>query len=183
MLLLVALGLAITFVVSSGWFTDAGVVAYLRVDGGISQMYESRAMNWEAGYRSLSSYGLFGFGFISKFAEQGTATFMGIAIPQYDWNMESDPLNMIMLTSRQTGIPGGLFLLAMLVAIFRGISRMPGAESHLARGLLAAGLIFGLADGNWLTSFGDPVDRFSFVALSLLVSIPNESAPPMGKLM
>ena len=47
------------------------------------------------------------------------------------------------------------------------LTSKPGLEKNVAIGILSLGMVWGLADGNWMTTFGDPIDRFSMVILAI----------------
>ena len=144
-------------------------------------MYATRSMNWEQSWAELPSYGIFGWGFLSKFGTaRSIVTVFGLEFPRYEWTTATDPLNMLVLATKQTGFVGGLLLAALLVCLVAAVGRLHGTARAVAGGWLAAGLVFGLLDGNWLVSFGDPVDRLSLVALSAMLSAPGPGAVACG---
>ncbi len=97
---------------------------------------------------------------------------MGIMVPGYDWTSDRDPLNSVLGTCQQTGwIGGALFVCFLALLVWRSLGADPRVRPLLAS-LCGAGLIWGLFDGNWLTSFGDPVDRISLAVFALLLSVP-----------
>ena len=155
------------------------LLAHLRLDGGIRQAYSNaRAMNWERGYGDFLSYGFLGRGFLSKFGnEDSTTKVMGIEFPRYDWEADSDPLNMFMSTAQQNGIPAMLLLIGVLITLFRTRSHLADVRSKcILTGFLCTGLVFGTLDGNWLTSFGDPIDRFCLVSFAVLASAASSAS-------
>jgi hypothetical protein len=157
--------------------TDAGEVAdFLRLQQGFNRIYSTaRAMNWQAGMARLGDVGFFGNGFLSKFDPTHTHKVMGIVLPAYDWTTDRDPLNSVLGACQQTGWVGGaLFVCFLALLIWRSLAAPPRVRPLLA-GLCAAGLVWGLLDGNWLTSFGDPVDRLSLAIFALLLSAPQDA--------
>ena len=150
------------------------LISYLRLDGGINEQYSTaRAMNWEKGYQNFWSYGLFGKGLLSKFGNNDyTFRVMGIEFPTYDWTTDADPLNSFFSMSQQIGIPGGIIFMIFLAVIFFKSFGLPSPAKYAVFSLLIPGLVFGLIDGNWLTSFGDPVDRFCMMAIALAFAVP-----------
>ncbi len=175
LLCLLVLGLA--FVLLSGVFSQEELARHFRVEGGIERVYAARSMNWSQSWVEFPSYGLFGKGYLSKFGTtQSIVTVFGLEFPRYEWATAADPLNMLLLTSKQIGLVGGLLLAGLLVCLVAAVRRLRGTARAIAGGWLAAGLIFGLLDGNWLVSFGDPVDRLSLVALSAMLAMPGGGA-------
>jgi hypothetical protein len=156
--------------------TDAGKVAgFLRLREGIEDIYSTaRAMNWQAGRARLEHVGFFGDGYLSKFAPERTRSFLGIVVPTYDWTTDRDPLNSVLGTCQQTGwIGGGIFVCFLALLVWRSFTADPRVRPFLAA-LCTAGLVWGLLDGNWLTSFGDPVDRLSLAVFALLLDVPPQ---------
>ncbi len=153
--------------------------AFLRVEGGVEGVLASREMNWGGGYGEFSSYGYFGEGFMSRFGNASNPRIIaGIAFPRYDWQTADDPLNMWVSMAKQSGIPAMCFLALLVAAIWRMANRLPDSQARcLLRGLLTAGLVFGSLDGNWLLSFGDPVDRFCLMTFAMLGSASAEANP------
>jgi hypothetical protein len=146
---------------------------FLRLDRGVDNLYNARAMNWETGANSALESGAVGGGFLAKFANTSrTRTVWGITFPTYDWETGTDPLNMFLLTVVQSGWPAAGMLLGLLVQLWRARARVGIEQRTLLTGLLSTGAIFGCIDGNWLTSFGDSVDRFCMIALGLMTSSP-----------
>jgi hypothetical protein len=183
--ILFILPLVLTIVLMSSWFSEEDAVQFFRLEGGIEGVYRSRAMNWEHSWAEFPSYGVFGKGYLAKFGNSHkTVNIMGLSFPKYQWTSGADPLNMLLLASKQIGIVGGLLLAAMLVCLAGAVRRLHGMARTIAGGWLAAGLVFGLLDGNWLVSFGDPVDRLSMVAFAAMLSVPEshgagtEGRPP-----
>ena len=157
--------------------TDMNKVAdFLRLRESVSDIYSTaRAMNWGAGLDRLDHVGFFGDGFLSKFAPEKTREFMGIVVPTYDWTTDYDPLNSVLGTCQQTGWVGGaLFVGFLALLVWRSATAAPRVRPLLV-GLCAAGLVWGLFDGNWLTSFGDPIDRICMLTFALLLSAPREA--------
>jgi hypothetical protein len=176
---LLVVGLA--FVLLSGVFSQEELARHFRFEGGIEGVYAARSMNWEQSWAELPSYGVFGWGFLSKFGKsRSIVRVFGLEFPRYEWTTGTDPLNMLFLVTKQTGVPGGLLLAALLVCLVAAVARLRGTARAASGGWLVAGLVFGLLDGNWLVSFGDPVDRLSLVALAGLLSAPVSSlaTPP-----
>ncbi len=166
----VSVVLLFIFAMYADVFSNTSVREHLRISGGVEGVYEARSMNWERALKELPEYGVLGWGFMSKYGAQTyTHNIAGISIPAYDWTTASDPLNIALLTSQQIGIPGGLLVIALYFALFVAAWR---SGSVYALGIVGAGIIFGLLDGNWLLSFGDPVDRFSMVALAAFLTRP-----------
>ena len=135
-------------------------------------------MNWQGGIARLGDVGFFGLGFLSKFDPAHVHKVMGITVPGYDWTTDRDPLNSVLGTCQQTGWVGGaLFVCFLALLVWRSLGAAPRLRPLLA-GLCGAGLVWGLFDGNWLTSFGDPVDRISLAIFALLLSAPQEEPDP-----
>ena len=170
------------FAVSLLIVTDGDRVAdFLRIRQDAGDIYSTaRAMNWDAGVERLHHMGFFGGGFLSKFAPEKTRDFMGVVVPTYDWTTDSDPLNSVLGTCQQTGwVGGGLFVLFLALLVWRSATAAPRVRPLLL-GLCAAGLVWGLFDGNWLTSFGDPIDRICMVTFALLLSVPQQAGSRPG---
>ena len=168
------LSVAFIYVVSSQAFDDPEVARYLRIEGGASGVYAGRARYWQAGYQRLPSCGLFGWGFLSKYGRsEATRQVFGISVPMYDWTTTADPLNSLLLTAQQIGLPGMVLFAMLIVALARGCLRAGGRRKGLAVAILAVMVTLTVGE-NWLTSFGAPLDRLGAVALALLLSAPEE---------
>ncbi len=157
--------------------TSTGNLAqFMRLRESAGEIYSTaRALNWQGGVARLGHVGFFGEGFLSKFDPNHAHVVMGITVPGYDWTSDRDPLNSVLGTCQQTGwIGGALFVCFLALLIWRSFGADPRVRPLLA-GLCGAGLVWGLFDGNWLTSFGDPVDRISLAVFALLLSVP----PPL----
>ena len=179
-LLIPCMGLALTeLAYSDALPVDSQAMAeYLRISGGPSDVYESRKMNWEAGVAGLLEVSVEGKGFLSKFGNAGATTrILGIEFPSYDWTSSADPLNSFMLVSMQIGLPGGILFLALLWSLWAASNGLPVRLQVLFRGFLVIGLTQGFLSGNWLLSFGDSFDRFSFVVLGLMLYCPDRDVP------
>jgi len=155
---------------------------YIRLDKDIATIYlESRAANWRAGYQNMSKYGLFGLGFMSKFGitdsfYTGSRNVNQNIIPRYNWATTDDPLNMVLSVAKQQGwISSILYILFLLLIIKNSINVRSEIGKLSALAVVALGLIFGILDGNWMTSFGDPVDRISMVTIAMVLSTTNFS--------
>jgi len=162
------MGLVVLAAVDSG-----RLAAYLRIREGLGRVYlTARAMNWEAGMDRLDEVGFFGEGYLSKFDPHKMRTYLGITVPTYDWTTDRDPLNSVLGAFQQTGwVGGGLFVCFLALLLWGSLHAAPAVRPFLVS-LCAAGLVWGLLDGNWLTSFGDPVDRLSFAMFALLLDTP-----------
>lgn len=162
-----------------GWLTIdlSEATTFLRVDGGITGVIASRTMNWSRGFGEFDEYGILGGGFMSRFGDTSNPLVIGgISVPKYDWLTADDPMNMWMSMAKQSGIPAMIVLLFIVIAIWQMRSQMTDFPSRcLVTGFLVSGLVFGSVDGNWLLSFGHPVDRFSMVVFAILGSIPRNS--------
>jgi hypothetical protein len=175
--ILFILPVVLMIVLMSSWFSEEDAIEYFRLEGGIEGVYQARSMNWEHSWAELPTYGILGKGYLSKFGDSHkTVNIMGLSFPKYQWTTGADPLNMLLLASKQIGIVGGLLLAGMLVCLAGAARRLHGMARAIAGGWLAAGLVFGLLDGNWLVSFGDPMDRLSMVALAAMLSVPADNA-------
>ncbi|MEP3481530.1 MAG: hypothetical protein ABJZ55_19970 [Fuerstiella sp.] len=146
---------------------------FLRVSGGIQKVLAGRAMNWSQGYGDFGEYGLAGQGFMSRFGDTENPTkMMGIEIPRYDWRTADDPMNMWMSIAKQSGFVAMILLAVIVICLYKlqaGIVHLPSRCIML--GFLTAGLVFGSFDGNWLLSFGHPVDRLCMVTFAMLASV------------
>ena len=155
---------------------------YIRLDKDFKTIYlESRAANWQAGYQNISQYGLFGLGFMSKFGitdsfYTGSSNANQNIIPRYNWNTTDDPLNMVLSVAKQQGwISSILYILFLLLIIKNTFNVESETGKFAALAVVILGLVFGFLDGNWMTSFGDPVDRISMVTIALVLSTTNFS--------
>ena len=148
---------------------------FLRVEGGIQTALSHRMMNWSRGYGDFWSYGMFGHGFMSRFGDSSNVTNIGgIEFPRYNWQTADDPLNMWMSMAKHTGIPAMLLLGLLLRGIWQLRSQTADLSSRaLFTGVFCCGLLFGSFDGNWLMSFGHPVDRLCLVLFAVLGSAPS----------
>jgi len=155
---------------------------YIRIDKDLTTIYlEARASNWRSGYKDISKYGLFGMGFMSKFGitdhfyTGSTHTNQNI-IPRYNWATTDDPLNMVLSVAKQQGwISSFLYILLLLLIIKNTVNVESEIGKFTALAVVLLGLIFGFLDGNWMTSFGDPVDRTSMITIALVLSTTNFS--------
>ena len=147
---------------------------FLRVSGGIQKVLAGRAMNWSQGYGDFGEYGLEGQGFMSRFGDTDNPTkVLGIEIPRYDWRTADDPMNMWMSIAKQSGFVAMILLAVIVICLYKlqaGIAHLPSRCIML--GFLTAGLVFGSFAGNWLLSFGHPVDRLCMVTFAMLASVP-----------
>ena len=151
------------------------VAEHLRVEEGMERVYlTARARNWEQGASNFFENGLVGRGFLSKFGNQsGTQRVLGIDLPRYDWPSAEDPLNSVFLINQQIGLPGAMLFLLLLSALsVAGLRTQECLRVYLA-GFLAVGLVVAFLSGNWLLSFGDSFDRYSYIALAALVYCPE----------
>lgn len=141
----------------------------LRITQSFDEIYASaREMNWQAALLDLPNYGFFGWGFLSKFGVYQDDLPVGFVLPQYDWTTPHDPLNMILSTAKTQGWVGMFFFVVSLGLMWKlALTSKPGLEKNVAIGILSLGMVWGLADGNWMTTFGDPIDRFSMVILAI----------------
>ena len=153
---------------------------YIRIDKDLTTIYlEARASNWRTGYQDMSKYGLFGMGFMSKFGitdyfYTGSTHPDQNIIPRYNWATTDDPLNMILSVAKQQGwISSFLYILFLLLIIKNTVNVESEIGKFTALAVVLLGLIFGFLDGNWLTSFGDPVDRISMIMIALILSTTN----------
>ncbi len=148
---------------------------FLRIDASTDEIYESaRAMNWEASLNDFPEYGLLGWGFLSKFGVTDENLMKGFSLPKYDWTSANDPLNMLLSTAKMQGWLG-LFVFSLLIAAIwkAAINRRDLYQKYIAMSVLFTGMVWGLADGNWLTTFGDPVDRLSMYILAVVLCRPR----------
>jgi len=155
--------------------------AFLRLDGGIERVMASREMNWGNGYEEFTSYGIFGKGFMSRFGDASNPRYIGgIAVPRYDWLTADDPLSMWISMAKQSGVPAMFFLAMLVYAIWKLADEVNSSQPRcLIRGIMVAGLVFGTLDGNWLLSFGDPIDRFCLLSFAVLGSSRTPTARHM----
>ena len=68
-----------------------------------------------------------------------------------------------------------LYILFLLLIIKNTVNVESEIGKFTALAVVFLGLIFGFLDGNWMTSFGDPVDRISMVTIALVLSTTNFS--------
>jgi len=151
------------------------VLEHFRLERGPSQVYlTARAMNWEQGASSFFENGPVGRGFLSKFGNpKSTQTVLGIEVPRYDWTTDQDPLNSLFLINQQIGLPGAVLFLLLLGSLWRSGRR---THEHLRVyfvGFFVIGLVTAFLNGNWLLSFGDLFDRYSYIALAALLYCPE----------
>lgn len=169
--------ITVVFLASVGAYQVIDVnkaASFLRVSGGIQKVLAGRAMNWSQGYGDFSEYGLAGQGFMSRFGDtENPTSVLGIQIPRYDWRTADDPMNMWMSIAKQSGFVAMIFLAAIVICLYRMQARISHLPSRcIMLGFLTAGLVFGSFDGNWLLSFGHPVDRLCMVTFAMMASAP-----------
>ena len=128
-----------------------------------------------SGVDRLGDAGLLGLGFSEKFGGM-PATKWGVDYPTYDWTEIVDPHNMLLTTAMQLGIPAMVVLAALVVAIGIAVVRLDVGPRGLALGVLSAGLVFGLLDGNWFITFS-PTDRISMMILALMLGCATGPLP------
>lgn len=155
---------------------------YIRIDKDLTTIYlQARASNWRTGYQDMGKYGLFGMGFMSKFGitdnyYTGSTQPDQNIIPRYNWATSDDPLNMVLSVAKQQGwISSFLYIMLLLLIIKNAVKVESEIGKFTTLAVVLLGLIFGFLDGNWMTSFGDPVDRISMVTMALLLSTTNFS--------
>jgi len=119
---------------------------------------------------------LFGEGFLSKYANRvNTESVFGIEVPTYDCTTNDDPLNSLFLFEQQTGPVGGLLYLALLAVLLRAAGKASQPVRGLALAFVVVGIMFGFISGNWLLSFGDSFDRYSFIFFAAMLYCPCQN--------
>lgn len=166
------------FLWPSGAFEDdvrGPVLEYFRIGEDLGESYASaRGMNWEQAIRDMEKYGFFGMGFLVKF---GVTDFMvGTKPPKYDWLNSNDPLNMVLTLAKQAGWFTATAFICLLLILLDAARRLVDPVARLSiLGVMISGLVFGLIDGNWLITFGEPNDRLSMIVLALMASRKDTS--------
>lgn len=155
------------------------VYQHLRIDTSLDDIYESsRAMNWRAAMRDFPGYGLLGWGFLSKFGITDQYVMEGFRLPSYDWTNPNDPLHMLLTAAKQLGWLGLIVFSLFIAALWNAaIRHKVNYNRYVAMSVLFVGMVWGLADGNWLTTFGDPVDRISMFILAIVL---HRNSEPVG---
>ena len=163
----------LVFLWPSGAFEEdviGPVLTHFRLNADMGEAYASaRGMNWEQSLRDMADYGFFGQGFLVKFGI--TDLMIGNKAPGYDWTNANDPLNMVLTLAKQAGWFTATAFVCLLLILFDGIRRAVDTTAQLSiLGIMMAGLVFGLIDGNWLITFGEPNDRLCMIVLAMMVS-------------
>ncbi|MFG0263379.1 MAG: O-antigen ligase family protein, partial [Novipirellula sp. JB048] len=153
-------------------FDSRKILSFMRLDGGTHIVLASRSANWGTGASQFLQNGFAGEGFMSKYTHSGRKIF-GINIPTYDWRTTDDPLNSLFLIEQQTGPIGAILYLIFLFALVKVALRTQSLARGMILGFVTVGLVFGFLSGNWLLSFGDSFDRFSFVFLAVILFAPE----------
>ncbi|MDC1043611.1 hypothetical protein OAQ71_00130, partial [bacterium] len=159
-----ALLVTIPTVSAPWWLAEENLsqaTGFLRLEGGVDGVLAARSANWR-GIDSFMDYGVVGSGYMSKFgAATGAREVFGVRFPTYDWQTASDPLNMWHTAGQSMGVPAVFALVCLLASLCVTASRCDASLRAFFFAVLAAHLLFGTVDGNWLTSFGNETDRLS----------------------
>ena len=166
----------ILYLVDVGLLRTDEYLVFFRLTGGVAGVVGARARIWSSGFERLAESGWLGGGFAQKFGGQADSRW-GISYPTYDWTTEADPHNMLLTTAIQLGIPAMVVLAVLVAAISIAVFRLQQHPRVTAAGVLFAGLVFGLLDGNWFITFSAH-DRISMVVLALMLAAPRSAAEP-----
>ncbi len=143
------------------------LMEFARVPKGVESLVEARGRYYGYGYSRFWSYGLTGYGFLSKWGDlEGTSTLAEAAELRYGF--DTDPHNTFMTVAQQIGIPGAALFAFFVLLIWAAARR----QLSPARGFLTAILAYCtvLFINNTWVSFGNPADRTSLVAIVALLS-------------
>jgi hypothetical protein len=160
------------YLVDLGLVSTEGSLEFFRLTGGFAGVFGARLRIWRSGLERLGEVGLLGGGFSEKFGGYAASKW-GIEYPTYDWREIVDPHNMLVTTAIQIGLPAMIVLVLLMATIAVAVVRLPSRPRAMAMGVLAAGLVFGLFDGNWFITFS-PTDRISMTILALMICCPRE---------
>jgi O-antigen ligase len=166
---------AFFFLFDYGLVQIQSALKFLRLSGGIPGVLAGRVQIWAAGFEKLKTAGWLGGGFSEKWGGIPQEVW-GIEYPRYSWEVIADPHNMLMTTAAQLGIPAMLVLAFVVIAVGVSLQRLPTRARALGSGFYAAGLVFGLLDGNWFITLGPP-DRMSLTMIALLLGSAAVSEP------
>lgn len=158
-------------------YSTGDVGDYLRLPSSIGDKYDTRTALWAAGWRDFLGHGLTGEGYLAKYAGSSDTSIMGVSVPRYDWTTFDDPLNSLFLVDKQIGPLGVALYLILLLNMVKVSIESPIPIRCLLLGILAAGTTFGLLSGNWLLSFGDAFDRWSFALLGTTMFTDGHDTP------
>jgi hypothetical protein len=152
-----------------------------RLEGGTEALGQSRGLVWREGWATFFDTGLTGSGFLSKYGNSEDQTkIYGIKVPRYDWNTSDDPLNSLLLINRQIGLPGALIFLGLLYALWRAAITSVSELRPLTVAFFSFGVFTAFLNDNWLLSFGDSFDRFSYILFACALFPPLTAADFMA---
>jgi|GEM_PF-6822711 len=153
--------------------TREKTATFLRVEGGIEHLADTRWGRWEEGYRSMLQHPLFGLGLNSRYSGGGIE-FEGRAKAELVYTFTDDPHSMPLTLGKSIGIPGFILAVALLLS-FAGIvwkvTSYPFAQESIVT-TVTIGLIIRVIltsfIGNSLLSFGAIGDRYTWVGIGIL---------------
>jgi hypothetical protein len=163
--------LLLSLVISTIWLTQRGidtgrVKTYLRVDAEPEDILDSRAEHWRRGVENLSITDIFGEGPLAKFGGELSTT-GGVYVR--DLNMH----NAFLSTFQYYGWPGGIMFIVFLLSAGGIFLRRRDPYASLGLSLLTFGLVQCLTE-NWLLSFGNPADAYSWFILG--IALPHSAS-------
>jgi len=151
------------------------LMEFARVPKGVQSLIEARRRYYGYGYSHFWSYGLTGYGFLSKWGTlEGISTLDEAAELRYGYDM--DPHNTFMTVAQQIGIPGTALFALLVLSVWAAARRQLSPGRSFLIGTLAYCTVL-FMNNTWV-SFGNPGDRTSLVSLVALLSwVPRRWRP------
>jgi hypothetical protein len=159
--------LVLLTVISSIWLTQPGIdtsraTEYLRIAGDYDDIVRSRAEYWRTGTGNLSITNIFGEGPLAKFGGE-------LSTDRSGYVGELNMHNAFLSVFQYYGWPGGILFIIFLVSVGGTFLKRKDPYAVLGLSLLAFGVVQSISE-NWLLSFGNPGDAYSWFILGLTLT-------------
>lgn len=160
---LLVLLLVISYIWLTGPATDIGRTReYLRVTGDYDDIIKGRLEYWEAGIGNLSLKNIFGDGPLAKYAGQ-------LSTQESGYVRELNMHNTFLSVSQYYGWPGSILFIFLVASVGGTFLKRKDTYATLGLSLMAFGLVQCLTE-NWLLTFANPLDVYSWFILGLTLT-------------